>query len=135
METPTTVWIVTEGCYSDYHIEGVFSSRELAEAYAQTIKGGEVNIAEWDVDAQSKTVWRRAHVVHLSAETGEVVDTCTFDTHVSPATRGWAESRAYGDDPPSRGVFMAESYISPEHALKLAVEARQAWLRQESAVA
>lgn len=28
-----TVYIVTQGCWEDYHIEGVFSTRERAESY------------------------------------------------------------------------------------------------------
>lgn len=35
------VYIVTEGCYSDYHIEGVFLNEEIAKKYA-SVCGGQV---------------------------------------------------------------------------------------------
>ena len=35
------VWIVTEGCYSDYHYSGIYSSKALAEAVAERV-GGDV---------------------------------------------------------------------------------------------
>jgi hypothetical protein len=43
------VWFVTDGDYSDYHIEGVFSSRESAE---KAIEAGAVQgeIDSWELD-------------------------------------------------------------------------------------
>lgn len=49
------IYIVTEGCYSDYHIEACFSTKEKAKEY---IKNGEVtkqfyeepDIEEWVID-------------------------------------------------------------------------------------
>jgi hypothetical protein len=44
------VYIVTSGCYSDYHIEGVYSTREMAEEYIRAIKDDYKGINEWEVD-------------------------------------------------------------------------------------
>jgi hypothetical protein len=41
------VYVVTEGCYSDYHIEAVFTDLEQAEIYCATHKG---DIEEYETD-------------------------------------------------------------------------------------
>ena len=48
------VYVVTSGSYSDYHIEAVFSTEELAEKYIHATKSGnrwdDASIEEWDLD-------------------------------------------------------------------------------------
>lgn len=44
----STVYLVSEGCYSDYRIIGVFSDPKKAEIYAAMHDDGEVT--EWEVD-------------------------------------------------------------------------------------
>ena len=41
------VYVVTEGSYSDYHIEAIFSDKLKADIHAALISG---DVAEWDVD-------------------------------------------------------------------------------------
>ena len=69
------VWIVTSGIYSDYNIEAVFSSRELAEAYLEKFKevypGEDVRIEEYDLD-KPKEKWVLTWVT-MSKE-GEVLN-------------------------------------------------------------
>ena len=45
-----TVYIVTSGCYSDYSIDAVFSTREAAEAYIGTKTNRDIE--EWQVDTE-----------------------------------------------------------------------------------
>ena len=48
----TIVYVVTSGSYSDYHIDAVFSEKELAEAYKE--RWGEPydsHVGEWDLDS------------------------------------------------------------------------------------
>ena len=49
-----TIYIVTQGSYSDYHICGVFSDKELAEKYKQTFSNAqlydEMRIEEWELN-------------------------------------------------------------------------------------
>ena len=45
----TSIWAIESGAYSDYHIVGVFSTRENAELMAKTI-GGDKDIVEWELD-------------------------------------------------------------------------------------
>jgi hypothetical protein len=42
------VYIVTDGIYSDYHIEAVFTDKEKAEAFAAIHTYN--NVEEWDAD-------------------------------------------------------------------------------------
>ena len=42
------VYIVTEGEYSDYHIDSIFSDKNKADIHAALIRG---NVEEWPVDA------------------------------------------------------------------------------------
>lgn len=48
----TTVYVVTQGSYSDYHIVGIYSTREVAEAAAgaETSYRGKPQIEEFDLD-------------------------------------------------------------------------------------
>jgi len=68
------VWIVTSGIYSDYEIEAVFSSRELAEAYVEKFKEvysrDDVRVEEYDLD-KPKEKWVLTEVT-MSKE-GEVL--------------------------------------------------------------
>ena len=48
-----TVYIVTTGEYSDYHIDRVFTNRDQAAAYCATRNGGIIHnyyLEEWDTD-------------------------------------------------------------------------------------
>lgn len=45
-----SVWLVEDGAYSDYHIVGVFSTRENAELMRVTLDLNEDSIVEWPVD-------------------------------------------------------------------------------------
>ena len=53
----TTIYIVTSGDYSDYRIEGVFSNKEDAQFFADTITENSYNIGEiekWELDAYNR---------------------------------------------------------------------------------
>lgn len=50
-----TIYVVTDGMYSDYHIEGVFSTKEKAEDFIQSPYGSShlasnADIEEWEMD-------------------------------------------------------------------------------------
>lgn len=57
----TKIWALEDGEYSDYHVIGVFSSRENAEIVQKVTRG---TIAEWPLDPavkeinQGLTTWR-----------------------------------------------------------------------------
>ena len=74
------VYIVTEGEYSDYHIEEVFSTREKAESYIalhNTSSYGYYQIEEYEIDN-----------VEI-AKNEDIVQTCTATYVRNYATDSW----------------------------------------------
>jgi hypothetical protein len=134
------VYIVTSGSYSDYSIDAVFSTRKLAQEWidkkAAEEYSGHYNIEPWDVDAQKDAKLvpryraesrRRQMVSSLCSRSG-----CRAE--VLPPFRGRVIQGATAV-PFYRGrkVIRVESTVSADHADKIAVEARQAWLRERGA--
>ena len=123
------VFVVTSGCYSDYSIRGIFSSKPNAEKYklncgaASDCYWTDLNdIYEYDLDSglREKTFhyWRCA----LALDNGEVLE------KVSEATK-WGIPHGETYIAEGRGIVRAKSHKSAAHCLKLAAEARQKWLR------
>jgi len=48
------IWVIESGCYSDYSVDGVFSTKENAEKMLAAWKGDydycEMSISEWEMD-------------------------------------------------------------------------------------
>lgn len=125
------VYVVTAGCYSDYGIEAIFSTRELAEDYivANPKKySGYNDIAEWTVDERAGWVPRKGWYLHLGLSDGSVGNKGSETSTADPNARN--EEPYFMPD-----YVRVTSYVSAEHALKLAVEARQAWLREKGITA
>jgi len=122
----TTVYVVTEGCYSDYGISGVFSTKEKAKYY---IKNNPLDhfdeyhdIEEWILD-------------ELQHDTTKTVWYCELDTLSGAITQEWNYTHSCRG-PVTRTNnsdvrVWASSSISKEHCHKLAVEKRQAVLREK----
>lgn len=48
------VFVVTQGCYSDYHIEAIFSKFDYAKAFKDSLPHSrDVDIEEWDLDEKA----------------------------------------------------------------------------------
>jgi len=112
------VYIVTRGCYSDYGIETVFSTRKLAELYQSELRDSTSDILEMEVDGEVGFVRRKCFYASIDLKTGDVVGEYQDSRMASPTLR------SQGD-----GVQVC-SFVSAEHARKLAVEKRQEWLRK-----
>ena len=67
------VFIVTSGCYSDYQIEAIFSTREKADAYINA-KGTDYDweISEYIVDSESVDKVNAMYEVYIDINSGEV---------------------------------------------------------------
>ena len=72
------VYVVTQGQYSDYRVDAIFPTRELAEAYMEHRKGVEGNMADfneieernvWDRIPQRFTVYAASVAIRLNGET------------------------------------------------------------------
>ena len=132
-------YVVTSGSYSDYSINSVFSSKKKAQAYIDKQRCTDYEIEEYDVDADEyvelQTTWEYA----LNAETGDFYSwrggyvpghewrrdslETPFRSRVISYT-----SHKYGSLKPVL-VFISTSTVSHNHAVKVAVEAHQLYLR------
>lgn len=121
----TKVFLVTHENYSDNHVKAVFSTKKIAAAYRR--EGKFDNIEEYELDGEAGYIVRVVYRWRIDAKTGEMAQGYGDEEMASPTERGTVTQHQ-----PKNGniFFVANSYESPEHARKLAVEARQAWLRE-----
>lgn len=115
----TIIYAVTSGEYSDYGIEGVFSTRSLAEGFIEKQDEEDrrsFDIAEWVLDEKRDHVKRMEYraILGNDGNVGESYET-NREVFAGPNDRGESET--------SEGYSTGISYISAEHAKKLAVEA------------
>ena len=119
MAAPKVVYIVTEGEYSSYGIYGVFSTQEKADQYiASCMSGAAVEI--WELDEKAGFVLRT--VYHFLVPEGR-----TWETREAADPKRRVPEIEQVDA--GGGRFHGVSFVSAAHAQKIAVEARQAWLR------
>ena len=124
MNTSKKVYVVTNGSYSEYAIEGIFSTRELAEAYVQKAKRG--TIEEWVVDEQQDVIQRPYWQVNVALPSGEI-SALNFREQPTAIVRPHQRADVYGERSLNRIKVL--SYVSLEHARKVAVEKYQEYLR------
>lgn len=151
-----TIYLVTSGSYSDYHVDAVFSTRELAEAFhAKHSKAhGDTNdIEEMPLDdpervaAQIRSYWH----VWLDVENGicndygkrfkigteAITERHEWTTMSRRSEMTWEEGRSVDTIGPGGRFYRPTiayitSYVSAEHCHKLAVEAIQAWRAKQA---
>ena len=140
------IYIVTSGCYSDYSIVAVFSSREKAQAYIDAasaaakkstddsyvyVRGGNDfnDIEEWILDGGTSAKIHTLYHCSIFLDDGSCIEKEKIETREfgTPKSESYVASQVpiYG----GRGVVRAKSHKSAAHALKIAAEARQEWLR------
>lgn len=127
-KSPAIVYVVTSGEYSDYTIEGVFSTRELAEKFAA--QWGDCNdIAEWPLDKRKDESRKIVHQATIRADTGDVDKWFGKHSYLESSDNDIKRTFYYDRS----NEIIGESSISPDHALKLAAEKRQEILRAKAA--
>ena len=134
------VYVVTTGSYSDYSIKGIFSTRKRAQRYIdRCLENSDVvyytefnDIEEWTLDEKEKEREYTEYSAALFIDNGS--------PEYPPSQRstwGIPKSSVYvAEHVPiykGRGVVRAASHKSAAHAMKLAVEKRQEWLRNKDA--
>lgn len=72
------IFIVSSGSYSDYHIDGIFDDKELAQKYIDAFEKDsyeEMGIEEWDLNPHEKEIRKgcRPYFLRISRD-GEVSD-------------------------------------------------------------
>ena len=134
----STVYVVTSGEYSDYGIDGVFSTKELAAKYIREYNecynnSGRFNdVEEWVLDAPSmvKAIRRPFWEVTINLIDGTINN---YNVNAHEYT-----SEEFPNKTPVEELntcrclyqyFIVKSYKGLEHAQKLAAEYRQELLR------
>jgi hypothetical protein len=120
------VYVLTEGKFSDNHIIGIFSTREGAEKVRAGSTDTSVKVEEWTLDAVTDLEW--GTVWHADIRLGDGLARQRYEEERfrHPAA---ADVRFYHDYANAPFIIEVRSPVSAEHALKVAVEKRQEWLR------
>lgn len=59
-----TIYAVNSGCYSDYRIDALFSTRKLAEEFMASVPDGDYNgVEEFELDPPTADLLRRGYSV------------------------------------------------------------------------
>lgn len=119
----TTVYVVTDGVYSDYSILGIYSSREKAE-YAKMVYDAGNEIKEWILDklpphTPGMLFWR----VGIGRDGANV-------SRTSPGVRPGIDTATKGYRPPDSLYFYIEAR-DEAHAIKIVSEYRARILADE----
>ena len=137
----TKVYVVTTGEYSDYSIHAIFSDRTVADKYCDVHNHGEDDIfgdayivEEWTLDAwDTKEVARKLYSASINLITGERVGQTEYWDEVRPEIRvPERKSVHWHGFLPDKITLTAESYVSPEHALKIAGDWRTKLLAERA---
>ena len=139
--TTTTIYVVTAGEYSDYGICAMFSRREDAERYIE-LHGGkcrsdvnryaDYSIEEYGLDEHRGAEWVSVYSTEISMGTGDIRR--RDESQVLSTDLFARKSRVDVFDHSSDCRYhtaRAYSGVSQDHADKLAVEARQKYLREK----
>lgn len=121
-----TVYIVTDGQHSDYHIVAVFSSKAKAEKYIADNRVGDIEEYILNEPYVAPT-WVQEYRTTLDLSDGRVMNNATFELDKKEA--GWRGSWSVHPNTLQGNYVLGVSHVSQEHAHKLAVEGRQAYLR------
>jgi hypothetical protein len=131
-----TIYVVTTGCYSDYRIQAVFDDKPMAEAWvAEHNKDYDkdddyaARIEKYPLNEQAGYIRRNLYCCAISLATGDVTHESNFEGSLASPHARAGEINVYPN--PNCNEAVAESYVSAEHARKLAVEARQKHLREQ----
>lgn len=125
------VWLLTEGTYSDYSVRAVFTDQVKAEAALAEYKKlscDEVRLEEWDADVETTEVVRDYWESCIDLATGEIVRRWENKIWADPHLRCVPCPRQELVRGRALTYEWWRSYVSQEHADKLAVESRQKFL-------
>lgn len=124
-----TVWVVTKGCYSDYRIEAIFASKEESEAFINGKYHDDIEATEWVLGARSNECMQEYFEAYISIQDGHLM---AQNTGTEILAKDFSASRLCNLLRPMDSI-QGKSVISPEHAIKVATEGRQSYLRERAA--
>lgn len=124
------VYLLTEGEYSNYHIKGAFSTREAAEAAKDGFERNRepyhdrIKVEEYELDAMVDFAVGPTWSVTIRKADGRFASQPYEQRDFRHPSA--IEVDEYAD------YFFVVSPISGDHVIKVAVEARQKWLRDRA---
>lgn len=120
------IYVVTAGRYSDYHIEAVFTTRDAADEFAAKVSNQpgveDVRVEPYEADSCTEYGWGPVYQVAINRHSGD--EEWRIEGAYLRHPQRAVERQGYD------GCIVIDSPVSYEHALKIAAEHRQAWLRQ-----
>ncbi len=156
------IYIVTSGSYSDYSINAVYTKKELAEEYIkehEKVYGSRNDylIEEYDADVPMELFARQFYVSTILIEDGKLLrgqindeyDNASYHTKdgflfgdLNERTHSICTGATWDYDPINRKnpriytlrAFTVKSFVSYEHADKVAVETLQAYNRETTKI-
>lgn len=130
-----TIWVVEQGCYSDYLVVGVFSSKENAEIVASKINAAEyvydqATVAEWPLDPAISEInngMKLYSIMMLKDGTSESVKESEFNSYnMGGEFRIWERSKTVCPETSKKPDCLTATVwaTSSYHAIKIANEKR-----------
>ena len=112
-----TIYVLTEGSYSDYHIIGAYSTKELAKEAQSLYEDSEIE--EYGLDyipehPPGMSAW------HVSIRNGNLIDPYTFQ--VNPFDEQIPREIEYEYHDGETGYFVYCWAVDKEHAQKIALD-------------
>lgn len=122
MAAPTTLYAVTSGSYSDYRVEVLFTTRELAEQHLAARKTGRDGWYDTDVSIEEFVLLDRPPERHtVITRSGRVSpDGDVVNDHTSTEVE-WEYGHIYG---PAKPLMGARTYTAPAWPGAINVEVR-----------
>ena len=121
-----TIYVVTDGDYSDYHICGAFSTRKTAEAYKTLRKAA--NVEEWELDGKARQEKVPLLTCTMYLESGETLREDARLVLCDPMDRA-PYRMCHTPNCDENWAVSCGNTVSAALAKKQCVEARQEWLR------
>jgi hypothetical protein len=140
------IYLVSEGCYSDYHIEGAFSTKELAEQYIKQNSpvdgdkdhyGRDFSVEEYELDEKKdeKTEFATVYTVKLALSSGVIGNEIERreDKNVSLISSDHYPTAYVYDHNSVRfeSFVQGQSIVDYDEAKKVAAEKVQEWLQKK----
>ena len=125
MKKPKSVWVIEGGEYSDYRVEGIYSTRHNAQlAFDNGLGNYEMEINEWPLDVNVDKIKKRLRPMRVEISINDSANASVFGT-----------SPRFANDPEISEIYNKSNFLhthmwakDEKHALKIASERRARWI-------
>lgn len=139
----STIYLLTEGSYSDYHIVAAYSAEEKAKAAIEWCGNTELMIEKLELDIPIPQDYRDVWIILLEKDSGEIYELRREERPLSgvfiPQSDVLVETlrHTYLGKRASSRITTAAIYVrcradNEEHATKIATEKRQEFLAKKA---